>query len=67
VYGVAAEVAQEVCMLFQNSRPYAGPSQNEAKNEAGRPAADDAAACAGRRSSHVINLAAADCPAADSP
>jgi hypothetical protein len=44
VYGVAAEVAQEVSMLFQDSRPYASPSQDEAKHEAGRPAADDAAA-----------------------
>ena len=40
--GVAAEVAQEVLVLFQHDHVDAGPRQQEAEHHAGRPAAGDA-------------------------
>jgi hypothetical protein len=41
--GVAAEVAQEVGMLFEDDAFHPGANEKEAEHHAGRPAADETA------------------------
>ena len=43
MHGVAAEVAQEVLVLFQHHHGHAGTRQQEAEHHPGRPAARNAA------------------------
>ena len=57
MHGVAAEIAQEVGVLFQHDHIDAGAREQEAEHHPGRPAADDAAA--GRGIGHVIRRPAA--------
>ena len=39
--GVAAEIAQEIGMLFEHQRLHAGAGEQQARHHPGRPAADD--------------------------
>ena len=49
MHGVAAEIPEEIGVLFQHQRLDAGATQEISEHHAGRTAADDAAACAAMR------------------
>ena len=44
MHGVAAEIAQEVGVLFQHNDVYAGTREQKTEHHPGGPAADNAAA-----------------------
>ena len=49
MHGIAAEIPEEIGVLFQHKRLDAGATQQIPQHHAGRTAADDAAACPATR------------------